>query len=326
MAEEIVHLDSPRAAQAIYANDPRLLKQVEDLFGVKLTQRDAWFRVEGENAENVRRAAAFLRELEKARAQGVTIRAFEFNYALEAFKKPAEGVSKEIPPSDLHTISTARIEVSTRKQTINARSHGQKQYVEAMRKEDIVFCIGPAGTGKTYLAIAMAVSMLREGKVERLILTRPAVEAGEALGFLPGDLKEKLLPYLRPLYDALNAMMEPEEVQKHTEKGTIEIAPLAYMRGRTLNDAFIILDEAQNTTSDQMFMFLTRLGEKSHCVVTGDVTQIDLPHNRRSGLPEAEKILANIPGIAFCHLGEHDVVRHALVQKIIRAYGEHRKA
>lgn len=317
MAEETIHLESPRAAQAIYGNDPRLLKTVEESFGVKLTQRDAWFRVEGADADNVGRAAAFLSELEAARAKGVNIRAFEFNYALETFKKANQG-------PHLHVISEARIEVSSRKQAIHARSHGQRDYVEAMRKHDMTFCIGPAGTGKTYLATAMAVSMLREGRIERLILARPAVEAGEALGFLPGDLKEKLLPYLRPLYDALAAMMEPEEIQRHTEKGTIEIAPLAYMRGRTLNHAFIILDEAQNSTSDQMFMFLTRLGEHSRCVVTGDVTQVDLPANKRSGLPEAEKILAGTEGVAFCHLNESDVVRHPLVQKIIRAYQKFR--
>ncbi len=321
MVAETIQLESPRAAQAIYGNDHRLLKSVEDCFGVKLTQREAWFRVEGEEAKGVQRASEFLRELETARLKGVTIRAFEFNYALEAFKKASE---KENQPLNLHTLSTAQIEVSSRKQNIHARSHGQRYFVEAMRKEDVVFCIGPAGTGKTYLATAMAVSMLREGRVERLILTRPAVEAGEALGFLPGDLKEKLLPYLRPLYDALGSMMEPEEIQRHTERGTIEIAPLAYMRGRTLDHAFVILDEAQNTTSDQMFMFLTRMAKGSRCVITGDVTQIDLPSHKRSGLSEAERILNDIPGIVFCHLDESDVVRHPLVQKIIRGYQTYR--
>ncbi len=317
MPEETIHFESPRAAQAIYGNDLRLLKTVEDFFEVKLTQREAWFLVEGASQENVNRAAAFLGELDAARSKGVNIRAFEFNYALETFKNSQPG-------SNLHTLSEVRIEVSSRKQSIHVRSHGQRDYVEAMRTHDMAFCIGPAGTGKTYLATAMAVSMLRDGRVERIVLTRPAVEAGEALGFLPGDLKEKLLPYLRPLYDSLEKMMEPDEIQRHTEKGTIEIAPLAYMRGRTLNHAFIILDEAQNTTSDQMLMFLTRLGENSRCVVTGDVTQIDLPSHKRSGLPEAEKILAGTDGIAFCHLTETDIVRHPLVQKIIRAYQKHR--
>lgn len=326
MVEETVHLESPRAAQAIYANDPRLLKSAEEFFGVKLTQRDSWFRVEGEGAEGVRQAAQFLRELEAARLKGVAIRAFEFNYALEAFKKSngRRTAADESPSWNLAALSTARIEVSSRKQNIAARSHGQRHFVEAMRKEDMVFCIGPAGTGKTFLATAMAVALLREGRVERIILTRPAVEAGEALGFLPGDLKEKLLPYLRPLYDALGSMLEPEEIQRQTERGAIEVAPLAYMRGRTLNHAFVILDEAQNTTSDQMFMFLTRMGEGSRCVIAGDVTQVDLPRHKRSGLPEAERILKGVPGIAFCHLDETDVVRHPLVQKVIRAYQEDR--
>ncbi|MBI4028453.1 MAG: PhoH family protein [Verrucomicrobia bacterium] len=327
MAEETVHLESPRVAQAIYGNDPRLLKSAEEFFGVKMTQREAWFRVEGAEMAAVRRAAGFLRELESARAKGVAIRAFEFNYALQSFKNAgtaAGGAQGENPSLNLQALSTARIEVSTRKQSINARSHGQRRFVEAMRNADMVFCIGPAGTGKTYLATAMAVSMLREGRVERIVLARPAVEAGEALGFLPGDLKEKLLPYLRPLYDALGMMMEPDEIQRHAERGTIEIAPLAYMRGRTLNHAFIILDEAQNTTSDQMLMFLTRLGNESRCVITGDVTQIDLPSNKRSGLVEAERVLKDVLEAVFCHLDETDVVRHFLVQKIIRAYQEYR--
>ena len=322
MAEETIHLESPRAAQAIYANEPRLLKIAEEFFGVRMTQREAWFRVEGEKSDSVQRAAEFLRELEAARVKGVSIREFEFNYAMESFKKEASDKSGQT--RNLHELSTARIDVSPRKPSISARSHGQRFFVEAMRKQDMVFCIGPAGTGKTWLATAMAVSLLREGAVERIILTRPAVEAGEALGFLPGDLKEKLLPYLRPLYDALGNMMEPDELQRHTEKGSIEIAPLAYMRGRTLNHAFIILDEAQNATSDQMFMFLTRLGKESRCVITGDVTQVDLPSNKRSGLTEAERILKGVPGVGFCHLTEEDVVRHPLVQKIIRAYQEHR--
>lgn len=324
MPEATIHLESPRAAQAIYGNDPHLLKSVEDFFEVRLTQREAWFRLEGESESSVQRAAEFLRELEAARLKGVTIRAFEFNYALEAFKLKAGQLPEDKQPLNLHTIATARIEVSSRKGTINAKTHGQRDYVEAMRRDDVVICIGPAGTGKTYMATAMAVSMLREGRVDRLVLTRPAVEAGEALGFLPGDLKEKLLPYLRPLYDALGAMMTPEELQRHTERGTIELAPLAYMRGRTLDHAFIILDEAQNTTSDQMFMFLTRLGQGSRCVITGDITQIDLPSSKRSGLPETERILTGTPGISFCHLTEQDVVRHSLVQKIIRAYALYR--
>ncbi|MDD2710411.1 MAG: PhoH family protein [Verrucomicrobiae bacterium] len=325
MPEETFHFESPRSAQALYGGDPRLLESAEKYFGIRFVQRDNWFRIEGGDPAAVARAGAFLRDLESAQKKGVSIGSFEFNYALETCRRQREnrtdGQPSESP--NLQALSSARIEVSSRRQTVNARSHGQRHYVEAMRRHDMVFCIGPAGTGKTHLAVAMAVCMLRQGQVERIILARPAVEAGEALGFLPGDLKEKLLPYLRPLYDALGAMMDPGDLQNHLERETIEIAPLAYMRGRTLNHAFIILDEAQNATSDQMLMFLTRLGQGSRCVITGDVTQIDLPSNKRSGLPDAERVLKDIGDIAFCHLDEMDVVRHSLVQKIIRAYREH---
>jgi len=201
---------------------------------------------------------------------------------------------------------------------------GQKKYLDAIRKHDITFGIGPAGTGKTYLAVATALAALREGKVSRIILTRPAVEAGEALGFLPGDLFEKITPYLRPLHDALQDMLPAEEILKHTERGTIEIAPLAYMRGRTLNGAFIILDEAQNSTTEQMLMFLTRLGHGSKAVITGDETQVDLPPHKHSGLLEAHRALKNVEGIAVIEFSKRDVVRHPLVQRIIGAYEEHR--
>ena len=207
---------------------------------------------------------------------------------------------------------------------VAAKTVGQKKYLDAIRKHDITFGVGPAGTGKTYLAVAMALATLREGKVARIILTRPAVEAGEALGFLPGDLYEKITPYLRPLHDALHDMLPAEEIQKHTERGTIEIAPLAYMRGRTLNNAFIILDEAQNSTTEQMLMFLTRLGHGSKAVITGDETQIDLPPHKNSGLLEAHRALKNTEGISIVELGKRDVVRHPLVQRIISAYEEHR--
>jgi phosphate starvation-inducible protein PhoH and related proteins len=201
-----------------------------------------------------------------------------------------------------------------------ARSAGQRNYVEAIQKHDVVFGIGPAGTGKTYLAVAMAVAALKKEQAARIILTRPAVEAGEALGFLPGDLQEKITPYLRPLYDALRDMLEPEEIERLVARQTIEIAPLAYMRGRTLSNAFVILDEAQNTTTEQMFMLLTRMGPNSKCVVTGDVTQIDLPPNKRSGLVEALQALKTTPGIAIVYFTDRDVVRHELVRSIINAY------
>src|SRR5207248_11216318 len=209
------------------------------------------------------------------------------------------------------------------KRILQPKSLNQRRYLEAIEKYDMVFGIGPAGTGKTYLAVAMAVSALLSKRVNRIILARPAVEAGERLGFLPGTLQEKVDPYLRPLYDALYDMMDPEKVDRLIEKNIIEIAPIAFMRGRTLNDAFVILDEAQNTTSEQMKMFLTRLGFNSKAVITGDVTQIDLPNGRRSGLVEAMEIVSRVEGISFVYFNERDVVRHSLVQRIIRAYEEY---
>jgi len=218
----------------------------------------------------------------------------------------------------------SKIFCSPRRPPVVAKTNGQRAYINAIQEHDMTFGIGPAGTGKTYLAMAMAISALKAEQVHRIILTRPAVEAGEALGFLPGDLKEKIFPYLRPLYDALHDMMDGEEVQKYIDRGVVEIAPLAYMRGRTLNHAFVVLDEAQNTTAEQMLMFLTRLGAESKCVITGDQTQIDLPSNKRSGLIEALQALKEVSGIAFCHFEEADVIRHELVQSIIRAYKQHR--
>jgi phosphate starvation-inducible PhoH-like protein len=217
-----------------------------------------------------------------------------------------------------------RIHTSEKKPSVTAKTVGQKRYLDAIRRHDVTIGVGPAGTGKTYLAVAMALAALREGKVSRIILTRPAVEAGEALGFLPGDLYEKIMPYLRPLHDALQDMLPAEEIQKHTERGVIEIAPLAYMRGRTLNHAFIILDEAQNSTTEQMFMFLTRLGISSKAVITGDETQIDLPMHKHSGLLEAHRALRHVEGIAIIEFSKRDVVRHPLVQRIISAYEDHR--
>lgn len=214
----------------------------------------------------------------------------------------------------------SNVPVSSKKRFVVPKTETQREYVEAIKNYDIVIGIGPAGTGKTYLAVAMAVNALLKKQVARIVLARPAVEAGEKLGFLPGDIEEKVSPYLRPLYDALFDMMEPEKVAKYLERGVIEIAPLAFMRGRTLNDSFIILDEAQNTTSEQMKMYLTRLGFNSKTVITGDITQIDLPAGKVSGLVEAERILKGIDGIKFIYFTEKDVVRHRLVQEIIRAY------
>ncbi len=223
---------------------------------------------------------------------------------------------------NLKEIFLDRVYITSKKSAVTPKSLAQKEYIDAIRKYDIVFGIGPAGTGKTYLAMAMAVSALSKGIVSRIILTRPAVEAGEALGFLPGDLAEKVDPYLRPLYDALHDMMRFEKVAALMQKGIIEVAPIAFMRGRTLNDSFIILDEAQNTTSEQMKMFLTRIGFNSKAVITGDITQIDLPTDRTSGLIESKNILQGINGIQFVFFSKRDVVRHKLVQEIIRAYEE----
>ncbi len=223
---------------------------------------------------------------------------------------------------NLKEIFLDKVYITSKKSAVTPKSLAQKEYIDAIRKHDIVFGIGPAGTGKTYLAMAMAVSALSRGIVSRIILTRPAVEAGESLGFLPGDLAEKVDPYLRPLYDALHDMMRFEKVANLMQKGIIEVAPLAFMRGRTLNDSFIILDEAQNTTSEQMKMFLTRIGFNSKAVITGDITQIDLPSDRTSGLIESKNILQNIEGIKFVFFSKRDVVRHKLVQKIIQAYEE----
>ncbi|HXM73629.1 MAG TPA: PhoH family protein [Chthoniobacterales bacterium] len=255
-------------------------------------------------------------QLEQARQKGVDIHKHEFSYALNSVAQSHE--------DNLSDVVSTKITTSPRKPPIVARSAGQRNYVEAIQKHDIVFGIGPAGTGKTYLAVAMAVAALKKEQVARIILTRPAVEAGEALGFLPGDLQEKITPYLRPLYDALRDMLEPEEIERLVARQTIEIAPLAYMRGRTLSNAFVILDEAQNTTTEQMFMLLTRIGPHSKCVVTGDVTQIDLPPNKRSGLVEALQVLKITSGIATVYFTERDVVRHELVRAIINAYQQHR--
>jgi phosphate starvation-inducible PhoH-like protein len=310
-----LQFESPRALQALDANDIKLLKNLEDSLGVKVTTREGWVKLEGDPS-GVDKAQQVFQQLEEARQQGVDIQKHEFDYTLKA-------VTEERDES-LSDIVSTKIMTSSRKPPVLARSANQRAYVEAIRNHDIVFGIGPAGTGKTYLAVAMAVAALKKEQVSRIILTRPAVEAGEALGFLPGDLEQKVLPYLRPLYDALREMLEPEEMERAIARQIIEVAPLAYMRGRTLNNAFVILDEAQNTTTEQMFMLLTRIGLNSKCVVTGDVTQIDLPTNKRSGVLEALQALKHVPGIATVYFTERDVVRHELVRAIIGAYQAHR--
>jgi len=312
---ETLNFENARAAQSLYVNDPQNLRRLEERFGVKITTRDGWIKVDGEPG-SIAKARDVFQQLHLAREKGLYIRKTEFNFALESV---AKGTEIKLP--DLHA---ARIQISAKKPPIIPKSLQQKKYVESVKTHDLIFGIGPAGTGKTFLAMAMAVASLKNEEVSRIVLTRPAVEAGEALGFLPGDLQEKIFPYLRPLYDALNDMLENEEIQRCMDKGIIEIAPLAYMRGRTLSRSFIILDEAQNTTTEQMFMFLTRLGEDSKCVITGDPSQVDLPYNRKSGLIEAMQALHGTEGICFTKFDEVDVIRHELVQKIIRAYKAHR--
>lgn len=313
---QTLQFENARALQALYAGDLKLLKNLEEELAVRLTTREGWVRIEGA-AENVERAKEVFDQLERARRSGMPIRRHEFGYALQSVIEPEPGVK-------LHELLDTKLITSGRRPPIVPKTATQRAYVQAISEHDLVFGVGPAGTGKTYLAMAMALVALKKEQVNRIILTRPAVEAGEALGFLPGDLKEKIAPYLRPLYDALQDMLDDDERERYVERNIIEIAPLAFMRGRTLNQAFIILDEAQNTTTEQMLMFLTRLGVDSKCVITGDATQIDLPGNKRSGLIEGLQALKDVEGIAFCTFGERDVVRHELVRQIVRAYKRHR--
>jgi phosphate starvation-inducible PhoH-like protein len=315
MPTETLHFENARVAQQLFNNDPRNLQALDHQLGVKATSREGWIKLEGE-PDALDRAKQMFLLLERSLKAGSPVRNRDFSHALNIVKQ--EGVSA------LKDLMTDRIQTSEKKGSVTAKTMGQKKYLDAIRHHDVTLGVGPAGTGKTYLAVAMALAALREGQVSRIILTRPAVEAGEALGFLPGDLYEKIMPYLRPLHDALHDMLPAEEIQKHTEHGVIEIAPLAYMRGRTLNHAFIILDEAQNSTTEQMFMFLTRLGLNSKAVITGDETQVDLPAHRHSGLIEAHRALKHVEGIAIVEFTKRDVVRHPLVQRIIAAYEQHR--
>jgi phosphate starvation-inducible PhoH-like protein len=317
MPSETLHFENPRVVQQLINSDPKNLHKLETELGVQATTREGWIKLDGD-AENIALAREMFQLLEASLKAGHTIRNREFTQALQIVKN--EGVSA------LKNLYSERIQTSSRKAPIVPKTSTQKRYVQAIRDHDVTFGIGPAGTGKTYLAMAMAVTALKEERVSRIILTRPAVEAGEALGFLPGDLYEKITPYLRPLYDALHDMLPAEDIEKHIERGIIEVAPLAYMRGRTLNHSFIVLDEAQNSTTEQMFMFLTRLGLDSKAVITGDPTQIDLPQQKRSGLLEAHRALRNVEGIGLIEFTRRDVVRHPLVQRIITAYEEHRSA
>jgi phosphate starvation-inducible PhoH-like protein len=289
------------------------LRLLEAELALRIVARGNEITLRGDERQ-VARGARIVEELLARIGAGLPVQASDVRAALRVLADDAE--------ADLKSIFLDAIPVPSRKKQITPKTLNQKRYVEAIRSHDIVVGIGPAGTGKSYLAMAMAVSALTRREVSRIILTRPAVEAGERLGFLPGDMYEKVHPYLRPLYDALYDMMEPEKAATMTERGAIEIAPLAYMRGRTLNDAFIVLDEAQNTTSEQMKMFLTRLGFNSRMVITGDITQVDLPSTRASGLIEIQSVLKSVPGIRFVYFTEKDVVRHELVSEIVRAYDE----
>ena len=296
---------------ALLGRQDEHLRALEAQHDVRITARGHDVTLRGEERQ-VAEAERILRELVTMLRERPSLGAADIRSALR--------IASNEPGADVKSVLADAIAVPSRRRFITPKTANQRRYLEAVRGHDLVIAIGPAGTGKSYLAVAMAVSALLKREVARIILTRPAVEAGERLGFLPGDLIEKVHPYLRPLYDALYDMLEPEKVGSLSEKGAIEIAPLAYMRGRTLNDAFIILDEAQNTTSEQMKMFLTRLGFNSKMVVTGDITQVDLPASRTSGLIEIQTVLQGIDGIRFIYFDDRDVVRHDLVSSIVRAY------
>jgi phosphate starvation-inducible PhoH-like protein len=288
------------------------LMLMEDALGVRVDLRSDAVHVEGPEA-GVARVRCIFEDFEALRRQGVNLHNGELNGMLKLVVSD--------PATTLRSLADSGKQRSTGvKRIVQPRSVNQRKYMEAIEQNDMTFGVGPAGTGKTYLAVAMAVAALNAKKVSRIVLVRPAVEAGERLGFLPGTLQDKVDPYLRPLYDALYDLLEPEKVDKMLEKNIIEVAPLAFMRGRTLNDAFIIMDEAQNTTVEQMKMFLTRLGNNSKAVITGDITQIDLPNPRKCGLVDAINVLDGVEGIEFCHFADVDVVRHVLVQRIVRAY------
>ncbi|MGP3559763.1 PhoH family protein [Geobacillus sp. BK01] len=317
MSEQFVtisqHVRNQQEAAALFGVHDAHLKRIEEELGVSIVTRGETVNVSG-TPQQVQLVDELLRHLLIVIRKGVAVSERDIIYAIQLAKKGAL--------DGLVQLYDEEITKNAKGKPIRVKTLGQRYYVAAIEQHDLTFGIGPAGTGKTYLAVVMAVKALKNGSVKRIILTRPAVEAGESLGFLPGDLKEKVDPYLRPLYDALNDVLGAEYVQRLIERGTIEIAPLAYMRGRTLEDAFVILDEAQNTTPAQMKMFLTRLGFGSKMVITGDISQVDLPKGVESGLAAAKRILASISGIAFVFLEQSDVVRHPLVAKIIDAYDE----
>lgn len=318
MAEQFIGVDRMEHAVALFGSFDENIRLIEEHYGVDVLNRGSDIRISGD-VEAVDKAVRAINGLLQLINRGEQPAEQNVRYVMMLVDEDGE--------QDLQKLSTSdSIAVTAKGNPVKPKTLGQKRYVEAIRQNTVTVGVGPAGTGKTYLAVAMAVKAFRAKEVNRIILTRPAVEAGEKLGFLPGDLQSKVDPYLRPLYDALFEMLGAETYQKYLERGNIEIAPLAYMRGRTLDDSFIILDEAQNTTPEQMKMFLTRLGFNSKMVVTGDVTQIDLPDGRKSGLKEILKILKNVDDIAICEFSQKDVVRHQLVQRIIEAYERYEKA
>lgn len=310
MIESSIEIHDMEKIMSLFGNFDENLKLIEEEFNVDIIVREGEVKIIGE-ARSVHMVRKTLDILLKMQNEGETITSHSVSYTMELVKEGEESRSEEL--SDV-------IIMTARGRAVKCKTIGQKKYVDAIHNNDVVFGIGPAGTGKTYLAMAMAVKAFKNREVNRIILTRPAVEAGEKLGFLPGDLQNKVDPYLRPLYDALYDIMGVETYQKNMERGVIEVAPLAYMRGRTLDDSYVILDEAQNTSPEQMKMFLTRLGFGSKAIITGDITQIDLPRGKFSGLKEAAEILKNIKGIEFVYFHEKDVVRHRLVRDIIKAY------
>jgi len=307
-----IQLASRDEALLLFGQRDVYLRMIRDTLSVRLVARGDTIQIDGDE-EAVNKAERVFQQLRQMLRQQEQITPEEVRTVLEIVQHGGERTS----PQSL-TVQNAR-------RMIRPRTDGQARYVQAMRDNDVTLCVGPAGTGKSYLAVGMAVNLLRQGAAKRIVLVRPAVEAGEKLGYLPGDLIAKINPYLRPLFDALNEMMEPEQVRRYMENDVIEIAPLAYMRGRTLNNAAIILDEGQNTTVPQMKMFLTRMGNNSKIIVTGDITQVDLPRMMRSGLIDAVHRLRNIDRLAIVHLNEHDIVRHPLVQRIVKAYEEKAK-
>ena len=309
--EKTVQFEKIEQAMNLFGSYDENIRIIEDAFDVKVISRDNDIRVSG-CEDSVEKASAVIKKLLEIASGGDIITKQNVNYLVELANEEQLGLVKDYLED--------YICLTARGKPVKSKTHGQCRYVDAISKNVITFGIGPAGTGKTFLAVALAVKSFKSKEVDRIVLTRPAVEAGEKLGFLPGDLQNKVDPYLRPLYDALYELMGAESYLKYLEKGMIEVAPLAYMRGRTLDNSFIILDEAQNTTPEQMKMFLTRIGFGSKAVITGDITQIDLPGDKKSGLKEVMNILKDIKGIEFVYLSERDVVRHELVQKIIKAY------